>query len=378
MADQFVDYLNGDDTTGSGTVGSPWKTIQKGVDSATDSTDWIYCRDNAEHILTSVIDVTAISPRNATDYFNFSGYTTSAGDTGICKIKAPAGMTTWLFGGNSENTTYVSLHQMIIDGNGSYGTGYLIKPYYGFLRKVCLHSGGSYGVNGARATDCWFMGQSVASVQYGTLEHCLVTYGAAVSPSNYAALAPQSMVNCFVHFDSNNTTDSDRPNQFIYLNGHNNNATNNSLYIDENTGTMLGTAINRYRRKFSRNLCEGGAKGFENDTTHVNIGEATEVIKNGFYNCTDWDAAVGAIQQSLLYENEEITGGSPFAKAGNIPTDPNDFVDQTAFWAAVHDWFAPTEYAVVGGEVIGAYRPADAGGGGTAGMLRRSNQRGGY
>lgn len=54
MATWYCDYTNGDDTTGSGASGAPWKTLQKAVNSATGG-DTINIADTSAQVLSASI-----------------------------------------------------------------------------------------------------------------------------------------------------------------------------------------------------------------------------------------------------------------------------------------------------------------------------------
>lgn len=54
MADWYCDYTNGDDTTGTGSSGSPFKTLQKGIDSATRG-DNIWVANTSAQVLSSAL-----------------------------------------------------------------------------------------------------------------------------------------------------------------------------------------------------------------------------------------------------------------------------------------------------------------------------------
>lgn len=55
MADIYIDYSTGDDTTGDGSVGSPYKTIATAYTNSANG-DTFYLSDSAGHPITTSID----------------------------------------------------------------------------------------------------------------------------------------------------------------------------------------------------------------------------------------------------------------------------------------------------------------------------------
>lgn len=76
MADWYADKLNGDDTTGDGSEGNPYETIQKCVDSAA-STDTVFVQNTA--VYTEMVTVTDKS-------MNLIGYNTTTSDEGVAVV----------------------------------------------------------------------------------------------------------------------------------------------------------------------------------------------------------------------------------------------------------------------------------------------------
>ncbi len=77
MADYYIDGLNGDDTTGDGSIGTPWKTIGKAIAVPVVAGDKIYVKATAtysEVINEGAIDGTASSP------IVLEGYGATVGD----------------------------------------------------------------------------------------------------------------------------------------------------------------------------------------------------------------------------------------------------------------------------------------------------------
>ncbi len=87
MASYFIDPQSGNDTTGDGSIGTPWKTLQKGIDNAAGG-DQINVKDSAADVLAAAIDWTsgwsAGTSRDAP--LIIRGYTSAENDGGIGEI----------------------------------------------------------------------------------------------------------------------------------------------------------------------------------------------------------------------------------------------------------------------------------------------------
>ncbi len=73
MANWYCDYTNGNDTTGSGTSGSPYKTVQKCVNVATGG-DTIYIANTSAQVLTAAIFWTGGWTADNTKYTTFNSW----------------------------------------------------------------------------------------------------------------------------------------------------------------------------------------------------------------------------------------------------------------------------------------------------------------
>lgn len=73
MANWYCDYTNGNDTTGSGTSGNPYKTVQKCVNVATGG-DTIFIANTSAQILTSAISWTGGWTADNTKYTRFASW----------------------------------------------------------------------------------------------------------------------------------------------------------------------------------------------------------------------------------------------------------------------------------------------------------------
>ncbi|MBK8113206.1 MAG: hypothetical protein IPK44_01515 [Candidatus Accumulibacter sp.] len=85
----YVDYGAGNDTTGNGTSGTPWKTVQKALDTVTRDTtngDQININSSTAQVLSAALSLTTYGAPGATAPLILRGYTASSGDGGVGEI----------------------------------------------------------------------------------------------------------------------------------------------------------------------------------------------------------------------------------------------------------------------------------------------------
>jgi len=86
MAEWYVDYSGGDDTTGTGAIGSPYKTVAKAL-TVWAPADRINLKNNAQHVITTAIQPTgAMGGSTGLLASVIQGYTSAAGDGGVAEI----------------------------------------------------------------------------------------------------------------------------------------------------------------------------------------------------------------------------------------------------------------------------------------------------
>lgn len=93
----YVDYGAGNDTTGDGTIGTPWKTIQKALDTitrnATDG-DQINIKAGTAQVLAAPLTLATYGTPTDASVLILRGYTSAANDGGIGEIDC-GGFTMW-------------------------------------------------------------------------------------------------------------------------------------------------------------------------------------------------------------------------------------------------------------------------------------------
>lgn len=142
MADIYCDYTNGNDTTGAGTSGNPWKTIQKSVNVAV-AGDTIFIANTSAQVLTAAI-------------------TFNTGFGGGTSVTAPLIIKAWNNGGSIViNNPSGNILAATIDGNSIATTifGSASKPAWVYIQgiKFTNTTGGLVlGSNGWNFYNCEF------------------------------------------------------------------------------------------------------------------------------------------------------------------------------------------------------------------------------
>lgn len=85
----YVDPLNGNDSTGDGTSGTPWKSVQKALNTITRNAtngDQINVKAGAADVLSAALSITTYGVSTVTAPLILRGYTSVAGDGGVGEI----------------------------------------------------------------------------------------------------------------------------------------------------------------------------------------------------------------------------------------------------------------------------------------------------
>lgn len=122
----YVDYGAGNDTTGDGTVGTPWKTLQKAFDTLTRNTtdgNQVNLKAGTAHVNSATLDLTTFiggGALSATAPLILRGYTSAANDGGIGEIDC-GGATMWA----ASTYDYIALIDLKIHNPGDNNCIYL-------------------------------------------------------------------------------------------------------------------------------------------------------------------------------------------------------------------------------------------------------------
>ncbi|MBK9219293.1 MAG: hypothetical protein IPL70_13265 [Uliginosibacterium sp.] len=137
----YVDYGAGNDTTGNGTSGTPWKTIQTAVNTVTrDATngDQININAGTAQVLAAALSLTTYGAPGATSPLILRGYTASSGDGGVGEIDCNG---TSMFA--SSSLRYIVLSDLKIHNFGNNNGVYLSSYTENYAVNCEIYKGAS-------------------------------------------------------------------------------------------------------------------------------------------------------------------------------------------------------------------------------------------
>lgn len=137
----YADYGAGDDTFGNGTVGTPWKTVQKALDAITrDATngDQINIKAGTAQVLAAALSLTTYGTPGATAPLILRGYTASSGDGGVGEIDCN-GVTMFA----SASSRYIVLTGLEIHNFGNNNGVYFSSYQENYVINCEIHKGAS-------------------------------------------------------------------------------------------------------------------------------------------------------------------------------------------------------------------------------------------
>jgi len=352
-SEYYVDPSGGNDTTGDGTIGTPWKTVQKALDSITRNTtdgDRINVKDTADDVLSAELDFSTYGANSLNYALLIQGYTSTAGDGGIGGISG--GGTTAII---STQRSYIAFKDMHLHNTGS---NVILNIYRSSLDNCEFNNSSSTGniveVSQAAVINCYFHDTDGSAVAGGScvIFGCYFKAGATYEMDTCINATAASLVasRCILSIDgaTNGIGGVAILAQIL----------NNSILSDGGTGTGIDSESGGWGASYINNVVEGfsgtGGVGITNTPSR----DVYSWSNNSVYNCaTD---SSNEDEAYILYGNESL-GSSPFAKSGS-DTRANRFT-----------YFEPVDVgSVYGGGTVGLDRgavPQPAGGGG-GGLLR--------
>lgn len=325
-AHYYVDYADGNDTTGNGSSGSPWKTIQKALDAAVEGADGtqINLKNNVAHVTAAALDRTTYVATNGAlalaQPIILRGYTSAADDGGRATITV---------GGNyrlfaATNYDYQQLIDLEINGH----TGALVDTVY--LGNSCLVArcrvtgAGQYKLrvtNNSLVLNCHVSGSEFSS----TTSYCIYANSASVLYGNwvnfaghnvgiYAGTAVQVVGNVIVNATAG---ESGRGVTFGALSL----VVNNTIYSNAGTGEGIANDTNAENCVVANNVVCGfsgtGGDGILNGNG-LNNWLLANALCNNTTNLTAGDGGWSEANDTLA--------GNPFVDAAGGDFDINGAV----------------------------------------------------
>jgi len=341
--------------SGTGTIGDPYGDVQYALNTMTRDAangDRLNVKAGTAEILAGTLSLASYGSPGSSVPLNIEGYTAVAGDGGTGELDGNNGNFSIL-----ANTAYVTFRKMKLGNTGS------ANVYSGQASNVfieCeLHTSTASGlVSVGMALSCNFHDLSVYGANgVTTVADCYFKNGA--SKKFTAAIRGTSGI-------TRNIISIDGASVGILVSSHYQAIDSNSVF--SNAGTGKGIDIGAVVSKsVTSNLVEGfsGAGGTGFDVSPG--GQRAWLIANNsaYNNTTNFDSSTW-----LWYEGNEALGSSPFDKSGS-----DTFANRLVY-------FAPADVGSVRGGTFGNSTldrgAVQSSGGGAAGMLRRSNMRGGF
>lgn len=306
MADYFVDPDAGDDTTGDGSVGTPWKTVQKAA-TETVATGSINVKAGTDDVLAAALTFGFAVSHTAP--VTIRGYTATQNDGGIGGISGDDSVAI-ISGGTLDGLRFIDMH---------------------------LHSTGS-----ATIIDCdnfcsFFNCELDNTTGSGILfDAACVVYGCHIH--NIGAVGVQmgiygAVINCYFQNGANDFTNAvatenatgqkNIDGNIFSLDGTSNaisisvGTSDNGLAVRHNSmftsgtgdGIVMGSAAAGENIDISNNLIEGFTDGIDGSTS---ADAGTTIVGNAFFDCTNDTNGIGSI---YLLDNESL-GATPFLKSG--------------------------------------------------------------
>jgi hypothetical protein len=221
LATYYVDAVAGNNTTGDGSSGNPWQTIDRAVTTAV-AGDLAYIKASATYAITAAITLAA-SGSAAAGGITFEGYTTTPGDGGRATLMCGTDANSVdIFNLNGKSLITFRNLSLIHMASTTRGHGFAAKTGHSSYITIenCLIDGCNNGIYAQDASD-WSINQLVATNT--EIKNC-TSHGAGIS-GNF-----NRFVNCPIH---GNTGDGIRT--FVVPSG--------TLILDVSDSRIYGNAV---------------------------------------------------------------------------------------------------------------------------------------
>lgn len=295
MANIHVNFSNGDDSTGDGSIGNPYKTINKFF-AVGNGGDTLYLADNVAHVMSSTISLATFgttTPLSAANPIKIMPYHVTGG---TLKTKTASSRTTGITGATIDGDGIVTNFGSNIDFIHLYGLKFI-----GFTERAIFFDDNT-SIISCEATDPSGSTLTLAGVQvdlYGHIEDCYIHSTGTANASIFAGNQTFISKN-FIDFDGTNSgvavvragSTTVISGNLIYchnglaydlLSCSNGTRILNNTFVGDGTSGQLGLKTSSNTISVINNIFANVTTGF-NPTTSADIMHA--VGANGFYNVT--------------------------------------------------------------------------------------------
>lgn len=360
----YVSPASGNDTTGNGTIGTPWATVQKALNTitrnATDG-DQINVQAGGTDTLGAALTLATYGTPTAAAPLIIRGYTSAADDGGVGVI---SGGGSYGIINNGTGIDYLHLWDLrLTNCGGNYVVGYL-KNYSSIVNCEVDGSTSSHGilVNGTVLVERCYVhdvaGHGIYVASGALVRHCYITsYGATSAHYALSLEAP----NARAHFNIVRATDVDV--NGIYGNGAGCECFGNIIRAAAN-GTGKGINVTAQTNVvIANNIIEGfsgsGGVGLAFNSAAVCALYHSNAFYNNATNVSGTPKIVG------VTGNNDTLSASPFVDAAN-----GDF-DINGTQAGVTEDAWPSSFLGATSTTPKVDKGASQAGAGSGGVLRR-------
>lgn len=345
ISNYYVDPVGGNDTTGDGSIGTPWATVQKALDTITRNGtdgDQINVKAGGADVLSSALSLTTYGTSlSAAAPLIIRGYTSAANDGGIGQVSGNSSVA--VFSGTVSHFQIVDMS--IINGvDGFSNSGATVK----IINCSFTGNSGAYACRvgaSSMVERCYFSGNSSTADLYfsnsgGAAYHNYIakssgSYGIQTASGNAIVgnivnLGGTGLLGIFCQGGT----------CFVMLNSvYNSTAgTSRGIYINANTNS---TVVNNIVEGFSG----AGGDGIE----IVNNSIIAVYGYNAYYNNTSSLTNGGKIDVNL--GNDQSLGASPFTAPGSGNFSVGATVKALA-WPSAFNTVSTSQYLDIGAAQI--------------------------
>lgn len=335
----YVDATSGNDTTGTGTSGAPWATIQHALDNITRDTtggDIIWLKSGTTYSGTGNNSLTLStygSPSN-TAQLTFAGYTSSINDGGIATIDA---------GSNSIMTStandYINWLNLKMFNDGS-GRLFLLDNNIRWINCELYRTSAGSAANresinadsNCMILNCYFHdsygGSHIVNIESGLVAYNVFRTGPTYSNNVLSAINIQDdavVLGNLVYLPhtSNSSNGIVCPTRYVI---------SNSVYANASTGTGIDrSGGNNFEYAALNNLVEGfsgtGGQGFESVSSVATCVSLGNTAYNNTKNYDD-DTDNYMTAETVLHDNNDATA-TLYNAASSGDMDPDETGDST-------------------------------------------------
>ena len=312
--ESYVDPANGNDTTGNGTIGTPWKSVQKALDTVTKSTangNRINIKAGTADVLSATLSFATYGAGGNSAPLILQGYTSAAGDGGIGEIDG-GGAVSIVAGSGNNYTSYVDLKlgncgaAQVVGVGGTGGTGLIRNcEVYGTSGDGIV-AGNNFQVDGCHVHNVGGIG--IKSVNGAVINGCYIKNDGTNTMTHGISGAAASIRNNIISVSGGTIG--------ILSTGANISVQNNSILSVSGTGYGI-YGPSGVMCLIRDNLIDGfsgvGGKAFNISGS----GEVNVLRDNAVHNCTARTAKLDPAYDEVFNVGEETLAGSLFMKSGS-------------------------------------------------------------